>query len=122
MKEFQIGQTAQTKRTFNLADLDEYAALTGTSTPIESVIPGPLLGGLFSYLLGTKLPGRGTNYLKQHLEFPIPAHVGEKLTATVEIVRLRPEKGLVNLRTTCTNPRGEIVCLGDALVKAKDME
>ncbi|MBM3130212.1 MAG: MaoC family dehydratase [Chloroflexi bacterium] len=121
MKNFQIGQAATAQRTFTQNDLVEYAALAGIAqTP--RVVPGPLLGGMFSYLLGTQLPGRGTNYLKQHLEFPQPALVGEELTATVEIVRWRPEKNLVNLRTTCGNARGEIVCQGEALVFVKDVE
>ncbi|MCI0478590.1 MAG: MaoC family dehydratase [Anaerolineales bacterium] len=120
MKNFQIGQAATTKRTFTQNDLAEYASLAGIAqTP--RVVPEPLLGGMFSYLLGTQLPGRGTNYLKQHLGFPKPAFVGDELLATVEIVRLRPEKNLVNLRTTCTNARGEIVCEGEALVFVKDV-
>jgi acyl dehydratase len=80
------------------------------------------LGGLFSYLLGTRLPGRGTNWLKQRLVFPQPAYANQAITARVEIVRLRPEKELVNLRTTCANPAGEIVCDGEALVFVKDLE
>lgn len=119
---FQVGQQATTRRAYRAADIAEYAALTGAVLADATRVPGPLLGGLFSYLLGTTLPGRGTNYLKQHLEFPLPAHVGEEITATVEIVRLRPEKDLVNLKTVCTNPRGEIVCRGEALVKVKDVE
>lgn len=121
MKDFQIGQTATTRRTFTPEDLTEYAALAGIA-PTTDRVPAPLLGGLFSYLLGTQLPGRGTNYLKQHLEFLAPAFVGEEITATVEIVRLRPEKELVNLRTICTNARGEIVCQGEALVLVKDVQ
>ncbi len=119
---FQLGQSAQTVRIFTPADMAEYARLTGAARVDAQVVPGPLLGGMFSYLLGTILPGRGTNYLKQHLEFPRPARVDEKLTATVEIIRLRPDKDLVNLRTVCTNPLGEIVCAGEALVKVKDVE
>ncbi len=119
---FELGQTATTERTFTAADLAEYASLTGAVLPDARAVPGPLLGGMFSYLLGTVLPGRGTNYLKQRLEFPRPARVDEKLTATVEIVRLRPDKDLVNLRTLCKNPRGEIVCEGEALVKVKDVQ
>lgn len=121
MKSFQIGQSATSKRTFTAADLAEYASLAGIASAPTSV-PGPLLGGMFSFLLGTELPGRGTNYLKQHLEFPKPAFVGEELTARVEIVRLRPDKNLVNLDTTCINARGEIVCQGEALVFVKDVE
>ena len=120
MKNLEIGQAATTKRTFTQNDLVEYASLAGIAQ-MPRVVPEPLLGGVFSYLLGTKLPGRGTNYLKQHLEFPQPAFVGDELLATVEIVRLRPEKNLVNLRTTCANARGEIVCEGEALVFVKDV-
>lgn len=122
MKNLQIGQLAVTRRTFTSADLAEYAALASIVTRDARVVPGPLLGGMFSYLLGTQLPGRGTNYLKQRLEFPQYAFIGEEITATVEIIRLRPEKELVNLRTLCTNPRGEIVCAGEALVLGKDLE
>lgn len=121
MKNFQIGQSAAIKRTFKATDLLEFAALAGIAQA-PNVVPGPLLGGMFSYLLGTTLPGRGTNYLKQHLTFPKSALVGDELTATVEIVRLRPEKNLVNLQTVCTNKRGEVVCQGEALVFVKDVE
>jgi len=129
-----IGQRAETRRTFTLADLAEYADLTGDNNPVLTdagyaralglqgqVIPGGLLGGLFSYLLGTQLPGRGTNYLKQKLQFPCPAYPGQELAASVEIMRIRPEKQLVNLSTICTNPAGEIVCHGEALVLVSDV-
>jgi 3-hydroxybutyryl-CoA dehydratase len=121
VKNFQIGQSATSQRTFTAADLVEFASLAGMAQE-PLAVPGPLLGGMFSSLLGTTLPGRGTNYLKQRLEFPKPALVGDELTATVEIVRLRPEKNLVNLRTTCANARGEIVCQGEASVFVKDVE
>lgn len=121
MKDFTIGQTATTKRTFTNADLAEYAALANISPDAVQTVPGPLLGGLFSYLLGTTLPGRGTNYLKQSLEFRKPVPTGTEITATVEIVRLRPDKDLVNLRTICTDPSGEIVCEGEALVYVRDV-
>jgi acyl dehydratase len=120
MKNFQIGQRATTTRTFTANDLREYRALSGALT--DDTIPGPLLGGMFSFLLGTELPGRGTNYLKQKLAFLTPARVGEAITATVEITRVRPDKDLVNLRTMCVSACGEIVCEGEALVLVKDVK
>lgn len=119
---FQLGQRATTRRAYAAADIAEYAALTGAVLDDPERVPGPLLGALFSYLLGTTLPGRGTNYLKQHLEFPLAARVGEEITASVEIIRLRPDKDLINLHTICTNSHGQIVCQGEALVKVKDVE
>lgn len=135
LKRLQIGQTASAKRTFRAESLAEYSDLTGDTNPLFSdadyarqagfrdrMIPGPLLSGMFSDLLGTRLPGRGTNWLKQKLHFPAPAYVGDEISATVEIIRLRPEKDLVNLRGTCTNSAGELVCQAQSLVLVKDLE
>lgn len=71
---------------------------------------------------GHDAPRPGTNWLKQSLHFPRPGRLDEAITATVEIIRLRPEKELVNLRTTCVNPAGEIVCTGEALVLVTDLQ
>jgi len=53
--------------------------------------------------------------------FPTPVYPGEEITVTVEVVRLRPAKELVNLYTVCTNPAGEIACEGEALVLVRDV-
>lgn len=134
-KGLEIGQTAQQQRTFSQGDLIEYTRISQDTNPIftdpdcarlagftGTPLPGGLLAGLYSYLLGTRLPGRGTNWLKQTLHFPKPSYPNEPITASVEIIRLRPEKNLVNLLTVCKNPRGERVCVGQALVLVKDLE
>ena len=135
MKRLAVGQTACTRRIFTAADISSYRTLTGDAGlkfgsgrpdvkrgPAPGTVPGPLIGGLFSDILGTQLPGRGTNWLKQRFTFPKPAYLDEQLTAEVEIIRHRPEKGLVNLRTICRNPAGEIVCEGEALVLVADLQ
>lgn len=128
MKGLRIGQKVSAKRVFNRNDLTAYQKLTGDAglgygrAREENIVPGPLLGGMFSDLLGTKLPGRGTNWLKQQYTFPFPAYAGDEITAVVEIVRLRPEKDLVNLSTICTNQNGDVVCDGEALVLVRDLE
>ena len=128
MKNITIGQSAQTRRIFKYEDVAAYRRLTGDvglgfgTLDGNTAVPGPLLAGLFSYLLGTQLPGRGTNWLKQSLSFPHSAKVGEEVTAVVEITRLRPEKHLVNLKATCKNSDNKIVCQGNTLVFVKDLE
>lgn len=114
-----VGQFAEVTRSFTAEDLAGFAALAGA--PAGKTVPEPLIAALFSYLLGVKLPGPGTNYLKQELRFPAPAPPGTPLTARVEITRLRPEKHLVDLWATCRLPDGTVVCEGRSLVKAKDV-
>lgn len=111
-----LGAQAGLVRAFTPEDIAAYKALTGNSQAGAGRVPGPLLGGLISNLLGTRLPGPGTNWLKQRFRYLQEVSPGEPVGAGVEIVRLRPEKGLVNLRTVCVNGAGETVCDGAALV------
>ena len=50
-------------------DLADYTALTGDTNFESGTVPGPLVGGMIADLLRTKLPGRGTNWLKQRYSF-----------------------------------------------------
>jgi len=115
-----IGQSARTERTFTPADARELHTLT--SAPLEEThVPEALINGMFSYLLGVDLPGEGTNYLKQETRFLANAPLGESLVARVEITRLRPEKHLIDLSTTCETKHGVIIAEGRALVLARDV-
>jgi 3-hydroxybutyryl-CoA dehydratase len=122
MFDYAIGQRATLARTFRAGDVADFAALVGGNLDGAEHVPTGLVGGLFSTLLGTSLPGRGTNWMKQTLRFRSRARVGERLTATVEIVRLRPDKHLVNLRVSCVNDAGATICEGESLVLALEME
>ncbi|MBO9406697.1 phosphate acetyltransferase [Shimia sp. R9_1] len=113
-----VGQSAEITRTYRRNDLALYETLSGAQA--ESV-PEPLIAALFSYLLGVKLPGSGTNYLKQELAFKAPAPLEVALQAKVEITRLRPEKHLVDLWASCLTPDGKVICEGRSLVKARDV-
>lgn len=129
------GMSAECSRSFTLADLEEYGDLTGDRNPLfrddayargvgleGRIVPWPLLAGLFSDLLGTRLPGRGTGWMKQRLVYPSSAYPGEDLTARVEIGRLRADKELVNLRSTVTAADGRRVCDGESLVLVRNLE
>lgn len=119
MFDYAVGQRASVTRVFDAAEVAAFARLVGGAP--AAVVPAALVGGLFSQLLGTALPGRGTNWLKQTLRFARPADLGEPLTASVEIVRLRPDKRLVNLRVRCVAASGALICDGEALVLALEM-
>ena len=116
-----LGDNAQTTRTFSDRDLRDYIRLSGHETAGDR-IPEPMIGALFSYLLGMRLPGLGTNYLKQETRYESAAATGEALTARVEITRLRPEKQLVDLATTCYRADGSVVASGRALVYVGELQ
>ena len=92
---------------------EEYAKKTFFKTRIAH---GMLTAGLISTVLGTKLPGTGTVYVKQDLSFLAPVRIGDTITATVEVIELFLEEHRVRLRTTCTNQDGTTVLDGEALV------
>lgn len=129
------GQQADAVRSFDRADIDEYAALSEDANPLHTdaalarrrgfdgpVVPLPLLAGMFSDLLGTRLPGRGTGWMKQSLRLRAAARLGEPLRATVRIVRLRADKDLVNLATDIAGDDGRLVLQGEALVLVRNLE
>lgn len=109
------GDTARLDRTFTGADVAAWATLAGHPSPPDA-IPEPLIAALFSCLLGEQLPGHGTNYLKQTMRFHQRARIGEALSASVTVTRLRPDKALVDLHTRCTGDDDRLLCSGNALV------
>jgi len=116
-----VGDCAEVSRTFSERDMQEYAGLSGHGSSAERV-PEPLIGALFSYLLGMKLPGMGAMYLKQETRYLQDGRIGEPIKAQVEITRLRPDKKLADLATTCHGADGRIIASGRALVYIGDVE
>jgi 3-hydroxybutyryl-CoA dehydratase len=113
-----VGDSVEIARIFDEKAMNGFSTLTDMS---PGHVPEPLIAGMISYLLGVRLPGPGTNYLKQELQFMAHAPLNEPLTASVEITRLRPEKFLVDLKALCVRENGEIVCQGRSLVLARDV-
>jgi acyl dehydratase len=116
-----VGARASITRSYTAEDIGAFLGLAACDAAPAGGVPEPLIGALFSYLLGVELPGFGTNYLKQEMTFEAPARPGRALTATVEVTRLRPEKHLADLATICTDADGTVICRGRALVLVKDV-
>lgn len=127
-EELEVGQAASQTRTVTEADVVMFGGVTGdlnpahtnevyaASTPFGGRIAHGMLGaGYISAVLGMTLPGPGTIYLKQTLEFRAPVKMGETITARVEVAEKMP-KGRVRLVTTCTNQDDATVITGEALV------
>lgn len=128
--ELEIGMKASLTRSFSKHDVLEFAEVSGDKNPIhideeagkksifgQNVVHGILASGLVSAVLGNEMPGDGTIYLGQETRFSSPVFYDEEITATVEIIELRPEKNIAKLSTICTKTDGTVVNSGVAVVK-----
>ena len=126
-----VGDTAEITRTIDEASVRWFAGVTGDSNPVHldegyaaatpfgrRIAHGMLVAGTISAVLGTRLPGPGAVYLGQTLQFRAPVFLGDAITARVEVIKVREDKPVITLRTTCTNARGEVVIEGEAVLLA----
>ncbi|MBU0516108.1 MAG: MaoC family dehydratase [Proteobacteria bacterium] len=124
-----LGDTARFTKTVSESDVYLYAGVTGDFNPAHINEPyaagtffkgriahGMLAAGFISTILGTTLPGPGTIYLHQSLDFSAPVRFGDTITARVEVKELDIEKNRVTLETTCVNQDGVQVLGGRAVV------
>lgn len=129
-KKIRVGDKASLSRVFTREEVIQFAGLSMDRNPIHldeefaaaSIFGGPIVHGmlvasLFSGLIGVELPGEGSIYLGQSLSFKGPVPVGQEVTASVEIVKIRADKPIVTLRTVCVNSDGQVVIEGEAVIK-----
>ena len=126
-----VGDRAEFAKTVTESDIGTFAGVTGDLNPAHineefakktmfktRIAHGMLSAGFISAVIGTRLPGPGTIYMKQELKFVAPVKIGDTVTARVEVAELWPEKNRVRLKTTCANQDGRVVLEGEALVLA----
>ena len=127
--EIAIGQSARLLRTLSLADIDAFAAVSGDFNPTHvdrdfgHVVHGVTAHGmwgatLISSLLGTQLPGPGTVYIAQTLEFLLPVRVGDTLCVSITVCAKHAATGYVTLACQAHNQGGALVLSGTAVVCA----
>ena len=94
----------------NKDKVDLFANLTGDRNPIhidqdfasktpfgKCIVHGILSAGFISRVIANKLPGSGTIYLSQSLNFKSPIFVGDELIVHVRVMELRDDKPVATL-------------------------
>jgi 3-hydroxybutyryl-CoA dehydratase len=127
--QLKAGDAAEFGKTISESDIYLYAGVTGDFNPAHlnevyaqktyfktRIAQGMLTAGFISGLLGVSLPGPGTIYVRQELDFLAPVHIGDTITARVEIVEINHQKNRVMFRTTCVNQDKTLVLDGQAIV------
>jgi 3-hydroxybutyryl-CoA dehydratase len=127
--ELKVGDSAQFSKTVTETDIYLYAGITGDFNPAHineeyasktffksRIAHGMLVAGFISAVIANQLPGPGTIYLSQSLEFKAPVRIGDTITARAEVIDIIPEKKQIRINTTCVNQDGVEVVGGEAVV------
>lgn len=129
--EIQIGDKAELTKRLTMDDIKLFAIMSGDVNPShvdddfahssrfhEVVAHGMWGGALISTVLGTQLPGPGTIYLEQSLNFRAPVMLGDELRVMVEVITRHPQHKHLTFACRCENQDGEVVIEGEARVLA----
>ena len=126
---FKPGDTASLSKTISDDDIRAFANATGDHNPLhldeefakqtrfgKRIAHGMLSASLISAVIANDLPGQGSIYLGQTLQFVAPVFPGDTVTARVTVTSIREDKPIIKLETVCTNQRDEVVIKGEATV------
>ncbi|MER2606351.1 MAG: MaoC/PaaZ C-terminal domain-containing protein [Siculibacillus sp.] len=129
--EITIGESAEVVREVTRADIEMFAVVSGDVNPAHLddayaagtrfknvIMHGMWSGAVISMLLGTRLPGPGTIYLSQSLNFRRPVSIGDRITFRATVKDKRDDKKFVTLECTGVNQDGKTVVDGEAVVMA----
>ncbi|MGL4208813.1 MAG: MaoC family dehydratase [Candidatus Adiutrix sp.] len=98
---------------------DEYAA---KSFFRKRVAHGMLGAGLISAILGMQLPGPGSIYLSQNLEFKAPVYIGDTIKAIVKVLEKHDKHKKIILRTFAVTQNEKLVLDGTATVLCREIK
>src|SRR6516225_5683309 len=110
LEDLAIGQTAERRRAVTERDIETFAEVTGDVNPLHldeayarattfggRIAHGMLSASYISAVLGTELPGAGSIYVSQTLNFRRPVRIGDEVTATVKVATIDAARARVTL-------------------------
>ena len=122
----EIGQRARRSKTVTARDVELYTEITGDRNPLHFdpefaartrfgrlVAQGGITAGMLNALVAMDLPGPGTVFMSQSLRYLAPTYLGDTLTAEVEVLAVKPDKPVCQLKATITNQDGTVVLEGE---------
>ena len=124
-----IGQKIEFTEVISESMVEKFAKLSGDYNPHhmdesyaektrfkKRVCHGMLLASLFSRLTGMYLPGKGSLYFSQSLNFISPTFIDDKVTVEGEIVKISRSTGIITLKTRIIKENNIELVTGEANV------
>lgn len=129
--EINVGDTATYSRLVTEREVELFAAVSGDHNPVhldpeyaattqfgECIAHGMLTGAFVSAAIALELPGPGTIYLGQNLQFRAPVLLGDTVTVFLEVIEKHETKPWLKLSTTVKNQDDKEIARGEASVMA----
>lgn len=128
-EEIELGMCASLENTVTESDIHSFANITGDHNPVHldatyaaktpfkgRISHGMLTASYISAVFGMRLPGPGAIYVTQTLNFRRPVWIDDRITTTVTVAELLPQKRRVRFECVCTNAEGKVVLEGEAMM------
>lgn len=128
--DLEIGMSVEKIYTIRHEDAVKFSEMSGDWNPAHhdedyaanSIFKQRVAHGMFSViqfsgLLGMDLPGLGTLWLKQSVEFLRPAFFGHEYKAVVTVVAINAENNTVTFSTECFDQDDNKIIIGEGVVK-----
>jgi acyl dehydratase len=122
----EVGQRARRTQTVTAREVELYAQITGDRNPLHFdadfaartrfgrlVAQGGIASGMLNALVAMDMPGPGTVFLSQSLTYKAPTYLGDTLTAEIEVLSVKPDKPVCQLKATITNQDGTVLLEGE---------
>lgn len=130
MTKFFIGQQVQISHTVTKQDMKKFSEISKDSNPIhfdreyvenfnlkKPIAYGMLSGAFISRVIGNHMPGKGSLWLSQTLDFVSPVYVGDELEISAKIVAIIELESVLKIETIIFRNETQIVTRGFATVK-----
>ncbi|MET3575954.1 MaoC family dehydratase [Bhargavaea ullalensis] len=129
ISELEEGESLKIVEKIEDRDLLLYLGLTNDSNPLyiqhdfaraagydEPVVPAVMLTGIVFSSISKHLPGPGARITEQSIRFPEAARHGSTLTFRLEILSVRQEAGILQIRVEGEDEDGRSVMAGEVKV------
>ena len=124
----EIGQKAELTREVLTQDIEMFTAISGDHNPLHYnkelaeatkfggiIVQGGITSAILNAVVAEKLPGPGTVFLHVDWNFKAPVKPGDEITGAVEVLKVRTDKPITELKTTVTRGDGTVALDGEAL-------
>ncbi len=123
-----VGMRETLRKNVGIEDVIRFAELSGDHNPIhlsehfarktrfgERIVHGLYTASLISAVIGMRLPGPGSVYVSQTLNFRGPVKIGDVVEVSVEVAELVEKGRRVRLRCECSVD-GRLVLDGEGVL------